>query len=78
MKSSKKNKRIGERGTAHLSETVKRLERRVLALERSDEEREYRDDPEITQVIHDSRDDYKAGRSRPAREVLAELKTKKR
>lgn len=78
MKSSKKNKRIGERGTSDLAKTVKHLEERVTALERSDEEREYRDDPEITQIIRESRQDFKAGRSRPAREVLVELKTKKR
>ena len=57
-----------------MAETVKKLEKRLLALERSGEEREYRDDPEITQIIRESRQDYKAGRSRPAREVLAELK----
>jgi len=77
MKTPRKNKRIGERGTAHLAETVKKLEKRVVALERSDEEREYRDDPEISQIIRESREDYKAGRSRPARDVLAGLKAKK-
>jgi hypothetical protein len=78
MEKHNKNKSIQEQGTAHLAETVKRLEKRVVDLERSDEERELQDDRAVNRIVRESREDFKAGRSRPAEELLTRLQAKKR
>jgi len=56
MRKPKKNRKsIGERGTPHLAETVKRLEKRVAELERKAHW------PEVIPLDDEAREIYEAG-----------------
>jgi predicted nucleic acid-binding protein len=59
MGKPKKSKAIGERGTSHLAETVKRLEKRVAALERARKREETW--PEIIPLDDEAREIYGRG-----------------
>jgi exonuclease VII small subunit len=79
MKKPKNNKSRTERGTVHLAETVKRLEKRVAALERARKRDENWPeiipmDDEAREIFERGMEDVRAGRLTPAFKSMAELK----